>query len=284
MLFYAALAEQYTIYGLKHLKKHNLARLYLLCYVYHRFLKINDHLIASFIHKVNGYIDNADLYQKEEIYKSQLSDQNNRTLAAKILSLHTDKNVPDAKIREKSFTIVPKNDFQQFIQTLRTPYLTPDYYRWEYYDNNSHAIKQNIRLTFKVLNFQSKSDDLNNAILFLKSYFETNKSSNDYKFDTIPIKFISHRLKRYIIVKKRSKNNGKKIKTINMDRYEFMVYFHINKNISNGVVTIKDSLSYKDLEDELISKKYFEDNKISILTRLENQLVSTDIESIVNDF
>ena len=81
ILYYAELAEQYTIYGLKNLKQANLMRLYLLCYVHQRFLKINDHLIASLIHKVNGYAEDAELYQKEEIYQAQLLDQNNRTLA-----------------------------------------------------------------------------------------------------------------------------------------------------------------------------------------------------------
>ena len=171
VLFYAELAEQYTIYGLKNLKQPNLARLYLLCYVHHRFFKINDHLIASFIHKVNGYREDADFYQKEEIYKAQLLDQNNRILAANILSLHIDKKVPNKKIREKSFAIVPETNFQKFIQTIKTPHLTPDYYRWEYYSKNSHAIKQNIRLTFKALNFRSKSDNLNKAILIFKNLF-----------------------------------------------------------------------------------------------------------------
>lgn len=269
---------------MKNLKQPNLARLYLLCYVHHRFLKINDHLIASFIHKVNGYREDADFYQKEEIYKAQLLDQNNRILAANILSLHIDKKVPNKNIREKSFAIVPETNFQKFIQTIKTPILTPDYYRWEYYSKNSHAIKQNIRLTFKALNFRSKSDNLNKALLFLKTHFQTNKSVHDYKFNEIPIKFISSALKRYIIVKTRSKNSSKKIKTVNMDRYEFMLYFYINKNISNGIVTIKDSLSYKDLEDELISEKYLEDNKENILKALGNQLVSTDIEKILTNF
>ena len=84
---YAELAGQYTVYGLRKLKQPNLARLYLLCYVHYRFLKINDHLASSFIHKVNGYIDDADAYQKETIYLAQVTDKDNRDLAASILSL-----------------------------------------------------------------------------------------------------------------------------------------------------------------------------------------------------
>lgn len=130
---YAELAGQYNVYDLRKLKPPNLARLYLLCYVHFRFLKINDHLASSFIHKVNGYIDNADVYQKEAIYLAQVADKENRDLAANILSLHINKKVPDNELRSKSFSIVAKDKFQQFIQKIRQPHLSPDFYRWQYY-------------------------------------------------------------------------------------------------------------------------------------------------------
>jgi len=161
--YYADLASQYTVYGLRHLKQKNLARLYLLCYVYYRFLKINDHLTSSFVYKVNGYTNDADLYQKDAIYQAQISDKDNREIAANILSLHTNKKVLDHELRGKSFTIVPKHKFQQFIQKLKRPHLTPDYYRWQYYKSNIHGIKQNTRLTFKALNFQTTSHTISHS-------------------------------------------------------------------------------------------------------------------------
>ena len=88
---YAELAEQYSVYQLRLLKPYNLARLYGLCYVHRRFLKINDHLVASFVHRVNGYIHDANIYQKEEIYNAKIVDTDTRNSAADILSLHTDK-------------------------------------------------------------------------------------------------------------------------------------------------------------------------------------------------
>jgi TnpA family transposase len=286
--YYADLASQYTVYGMRNLKQKNLARLYLLCYVYYRFLKINDHLISSFEHRVNGYINDADIYQKDAIYQAQISDKDNRDLAANILSLHTNKKVSDNELRSKSFEIVPKHKFQQFIQKIRRPHVTPDYYRWEYYKENIHAIKQNTRLTFKALDFQTTSDDLNRAITFLKTHFDSNKSFSDYKFEDIPLGFISRTLKRYLIVKVRFSGNRsklrKKIKTINADCYEFMVYTCIAKNLKKGIVTVRDSISYKSLDDELIIAKEWENNKEQILSDLENHLISTDIEKILNKF
>ena len=75
ILYYADLAEYHTIYGLKHMRKKNLARLYLICYVFHRYQKINDYLIFSFNHKVNRYIANAEEHQNKA-YEEFLSNEN----------------------------------------------------------------------------------------------------------------------------------------------------------------------------------------------------------------
>lgn len=279
---YAELAAQYTVYGLRNLKQPNLARLYLLCYVHFRFLKINDHLASSFIHKVNGYIDDADVYQKEAIYLVQVTDKENRDLAANILSLHINKKVPDTELRNKSFSIVAKDKFQQFIQKIRQPHLSPDFYRWQYYNKNAPAIKLNTRLTFKALDFQTKSEDLSKAIAFLKTHFDSHKSFSDYKFEDVPLEFISPSLRRYVITKVKSGNNKKK--AINADCYEFMLYTHIEKHLGKGTVTIKDSLSYRSLDDELIKKEDWDKDKDSILHHLKNQLISIDIEKILGNF
>jgi len=279
---YAELAGQYTVYGLRNLKQPNLARLYLLCYVHYRFLKINDHLVSSFIHRVNGYIDDADVYQKEAIYQASITDKENRDLAANILSLHINKKVPDSEIRSKSFSIIPKNKFQHFIQKIRKPHLNPEYYRWKYYRDNAHAIKQNTRLTFKVLDFHTKSEPVSKAISFLKTYFDSNKSFNDYKFEDIPLEFIPSSLKRYVIIKARPKKGEKKIKSINADSYEFMLYTIIKKQLGKGIITIRDSISYKSLDDELLESKYWNKCKESILESIKSQLISINIGQILN--
>ncbi len=67
IIYYANLAEFYTIQKLKRFTDKNLVRLYLLCYVYRRFLKINDHLVSSLIQKMTKYADDANDYQRSKI-------------------------------------------------------------------------------------------------------------------------------------------------------------------------------------------------------------------------
>ena len=66
--------------------------------------------------------------------------------------------------------------------------------------------------------------------------------------------------------------------------YEFMIYMCIQNGIQNGVVTIKDSLSYKSLNDELISNADWLTDKEQMMLDSENHLISLDIEQILNNF
>jgi hypothetical protein len=91
-------------------------------------------------------------------------------------------------------------------------------------------------------------------------------------------------MKRHVILKPKIKNNNKKTKVINGDSYEFMIYTYIEKHLKSGSVNIKDSISYKALDDELLSKAYWHSDRTHILTSLATQLISTDMSEILNDF
>jgi len=63
IIYYANLAEFYTIQKLRRMTDKSLVRLYLLCYAHRRLLKINDHLVSSLIQKMSKYADGAEEYQ-----------------------------------------------------------------------------------------------------------------------------------------------------------------------------------------------------------------------------
>ena len=52
--YYASLVQFYTVYKLQRMAVPT-ARLYLLCFAYHRFRQINDNLVDAFIHLVDQY-------------------------------------------------------------------------------------------------------------------------------------------------------------------------------------------------------------------------------------
>ncbi|MFX7849900.1 hypothetical protein ABTK11_22590, partial [Acinetobacter baumannii] len=52
--YFASLVKFYTVYKLQRMPVAT-ARLFLLCFAYHRFLQINDNLIEAFVHLVDQY-------------------------------------------------------------------------------------------------------------------------------------------------------------------------------------------------------------------------------------
>lgn len=87
-----------------------------------------------------------------------------------------------------------------------------------------------------------------------------------------------------MVIKTTQAVSKKKIKAINPDYYEFMLYMCIEKGIKNGIVTIKDSLSYKSLNDELIANEDWLIGKEQMMRASENHLISLGIERILDSF
>jgi TnpA family transposase len=283
IIHYADLAVYHTVYGLRAMKQKNLSRLYLICYAYYRYLKISDHLVNSFVHKVIYYKSEADKYQAKAIYDEHSEDKKHRDSAAIILSLINNKKIADDDIRKKAYGIIPQEEFQAFITKIKKPNFTPEFYRWQYYSDNAATIKRNTRAAFKSLEFQSKNKPLNLAIQFLKNHYASNKAFSLYKFKDVPIEFIPRVLRRYVIQKIKAKKNNKKIKSIHADKYEFMLYQYIESGIKTGSVTIYNSLSYRSLNDELYPEQDWEQNKDSIINSLENKLLATDINDLLKE-
>lgn len=280
---YAELALYHEVYGLRAMKQKNLSRLYLMCYAHYRYLKISDHIIASFAHKVNYHKGEAESYQAQVIYDAKDEDKNQRHTAAAILSIINNNKVADKDIRKKSYEIMPQDQFQQFIQKIKKPNFTPEFYRWQYYSNEAATIKLNTRSAFKTLDFKSNNKSLQTAIIFLKEHYASNKSFSTYQFKDIPIGFIPKVLRRYVIKKVRLDKSNIKIKCIDADRYEVMLYLQIEKSITTGSVTIYNSLSYRALNDELHPKQDWDNNKDSIIKSLENKLLATDIKDLLKE-
>lgn len=65
------------------------------------------------------------------------------------------------------------------------------------------------------------------------------------------------------------------------DRYEFMVYLQLMKEITDGTVFIRNSNSYRALEDELIDPEVWARDKDKILAELNMPLLKLDIVNLL---
>ena len=282
IIYYAELAEFYTIQKLRNLKQRNLARLYLLCYVQLRLRKINDHLVNSLIHKMLKYVKLADDYQRSKVDVAEAVDNTLRNKAYEVLLVNIDKQVPDAMVREKVFEIIPRTEYQKFLTDFKKPNFERDAYRWEMYGKLGRQLKRNVRPVFTAVEFSCENDDLANALDFLKKHIYGNRSFKSYRMEEIPLSFFPKTHLRFILTRG-VKKNDKNIGVIDGDRYEFMVYLQLQKSIHDIGAHVKDSFSYRALEDELIELQEWEKNKQQILEQLNMPMLSKNIADILKE-
>lgn len=281
IIYYANLAEFYTIQKLKRLTNKNVARLYLLCYVHRRLRKINDHLVSSLIQKVTKYAGEADEYQRSKIDIAEAVDKQLRNQACQVMAVNIDHRIPDAQVREKAFEVVPQAHYKQFLKDFKKPKLDRNFYRWQYYGQLALTVKKNIRPIFKVLEFSCANDEMTKAVDFLKQHLSGSQSFRDYRYQEVPMSFFPQTLKKFLTYTVRNDENHT-VKKVDGDRYECMVYSQLKKAIADGTAFIKDSHCYRALEDELIDVEYWAQHKQEILKALNMPLLSMDIVELLN--
>jgi TnpA family transposase len=283
IIYYANLAEFYSIQKLRRFADKNLARLYLLCYAHHRFLKINDHLVTSLIQKMTKYADGADNYQRSKIELMETVDTQLRKQAFQVMAINIDARIPDDQVRAKAFEVVPLEGYKQFLKDFNKPNLDRDFYRWQYYGEIALTIKKNLRPLFKALEFSCTNDGLTQAVAFLRRHLEGNQSFREYHYQDVPMDFCPQALRKFLTYKV-SIDGQPPVKKVDGDRYESMVYHQLKQGIANTVVFIKDSHNYCALEDDLIDLDDWTQNKEKILKELNMPLLSMDIEDMLNQF
>lgn len=281
IIYYANLAEFYSIQKLRRFADKNLVRLYLLCYAHRRFLKINDHLVSSLIQKMAKYADGADDYQRSKIELMETVDSQLRKQACQVMAINIDSRIPDGQIRAKAFEVIPIEGYKQFLKDFNKPNLDRDFYRWQYYGEIALTVKKNIRPLFKVLEFSCTNDGLAQAVAFLRRHLDGNQPFRDYRYQDVPMDFCPKSLKKFLI-QKVSINGQPAVKRVDGDRYESMVYYQLKQGIANTAVFVKDSHWYCALEDDLIDIDDWTQNKEKILQELNMPLLSMDIAELLD--
>jgi len=277
--FYSDLVDYYPPAKLKENVRKNIRMLYLICFTHARFKKINDNLIQCFIYRTNKYINEADEFQEKEIYEEKLRLNQSQTTAGKILNLFVDEKIPDNELRSNAFSIVSKDKFREFARRIAQARFDKNKYIWKYHQINAGCFKRNIRQTFMSVDFSCKSAELQKAVTFLKKILSSGKDTNELNYKELPIDFFPKSLRRYYFGRRRIDNKYKRIFV--WDRFEFSVFLKLKEALEAGEVYIKDSINYRCLEDELISKEIWNKDKNKLLKKLDNKLLLMNIDDIL---
>tara|TARA_R110002167_G_scaffold214705_1_gene419482 strand:+ start:1380 stop:3755 length:2376 start_codon:yes stop_codon:yes gene_type:complete len=275
--YYAGTCDFYDSY---HLKRLNLAksRLCMLCFIWQRFIKINDHLITYKVHKTNTYEESATSDALAVMLEIKLSLGNDRKLASKMLKFIGDENIDHSDIRPKCYEVVNKENFNDFTEKLANPELDQKEYEWKYYSREHARIKLNLRPVFMAIDFNcDKNEALKDAIDYIKNLFASKNKVEDPLASEAPLKFIPSAQLKYLTYKKpvplkAGSKQQKNAKFIDIKRYEVMLYRNIAGAIKSGNIFISDSVNYRHLEDELIPLEVWKQDKEKILSQLSDCL------------
>ena len=159
--YYASLAEYYSIFSIQRFSR-MVSYIYLICFTYHRYQRINDNLINTFIHHVRKYEAVAKLAAKTNVY--ELSIENNQRLGNtdKILGLFTDDTIPDetpfGEVRQLAFSLLEKDKFPTHTSKIRFDQTELE---WKAIEEMARTFKKNLRPVLLNLDFASTSKNDN---------------------------------------------------------------------------------------------------------------------------
>lgn len=202
--YYASLVTYYSVFRLKQLDK-KIGYLYLLCFIFHRYQRLQDNLLSSLIHKVRAYADEAKSAAKERVYEQHLETNQALQKAGQVLKLFTDgsiaQNTPFQEIQAKAFAILERQKLLSIAeQMVSKTGFDETTFQWEHIDRLTHQFKRNLRPILLAVDFAAsqRDDPLIEAIHFLRIAFQQGKPLSQYAQDAFPSRFIPDTVKRYL--------------------------------------------------------------------------------------
>lgn len=286
--YYSSLIKYYSVYKLRRMKK-EIVYIYLTCFIFNRYEKINDNLINAFIYYINKYTDEAKDEAKEKIYEYKIEGNKHLKNAGKILKLFVDDTIPEEiefkKIKEFAFTIIEKDKISFLSSYISKTRFDTIEYEWDHYVELAHKFKINLRYIFINIDFENhnKEDFLMKAVIFLKKAFTNNKSLNQFSSTEISCEFITSKFRKYLYEDKVIEINGKfvKRKELNVDKYEFSIYRLLKDKLEAGEVFISSSQNFKSFEEDLIDNTTWQQKK-ELIRNIDIRYLYEPVDNLLN--
>jgi TnpA family transposase len=278
--YYASLVQFYTRYKLRRMASAS-ARLFLLCFCFHRFRQINDNLLEAFIYLVGQFDKHAKIAANDAMHLATSEATTNLLAAGEVLGLFVDESIagdcPFSTVKARAFELLDPKAFPFVADYLRNVNFDRVAFEWSYFAKLSRAIKRNLRHLFKELDFSGRVDaaPLISAITVMQDMFRQDKSLRQADVSNFPEAIIVSGLKKYLYIE--TIEDGEKRKTLDMDRYEFLVYRLLRNALESGDLYVNHSNEFRQFEDDLISNARWE-HKDAVLAEIGQPVLITPIE------
>jgi hypothetical protein len=156
LLYYASLANFYTVYDLRRFKPEQ-THLYLLCYVWQRYRQLTDNLVDALGYHTKKLEDESKARANKQFLAEQVRRQQETSRVGRLLLLYVDESVDDATpfgdVRRRAFKIMPKEALQITGQHLSVKPASKLALRWEVVDGLAQRIRRHLRPLYGALDF-----------------------------------------------------------------------------------------------------------------------------------
>jgi hypothetical protein len=162
LLYYASLANFYTIYDLRRLKPEQ-THLYLLCYAWQRYRQLTDNLVDALGYHMKQLEDETKTKANKQYILEQARRQQETPQVGRLLLLYVDDTVADSTpfgdVRRRAFTIMPKDALQNAGQRMSVKPVSKIALRWQVIDGLATRIRRHLRPLYGSLDFSSVVPD-----------------------------------------------------------------------------------------------------------------------------
>ena len=280
--YYASLASYYSVYKLERFKP-SVTWLYLLCFVYHRYRRLQDNLIGSLLHNVRRFNDEAKEMAEAKVYAFKLQGNQNLPKAGRVLRLFTDVAIPGttpfASVQARAFKILEAEQIEHVASHISTKARFDEKaFVWEHIDTLERQFKRHLRPGVTSITFEAsrKQHPLLDALAFLKTVFETKKPLSQRPEHDFPLAFASKQQRRYLYADQKGKKGFK------ADRYEYLVYQQLHAKLVAAELYCRDSNRYRSFKDDLVDDDTWQ-NKTVLLAEAGLDHLSRPVDAQLDE-
>ncbi|EJA5523834.1 DUF4158 domain-containing protein, partial [Salmonella enterica] len=158
LLYYASLANFYTVYDLRNLKPGQ-TRLYLLCYAWIRYRQFSDNLVDAMFFHMKQLEDESRSVAKQLMADVQEKHRRETSKIGRLLSLYVDDSVPDpttfGEVRRRAWKIMPREALKSTAQRMSVKPVSRLALQWQAVDSMTALIRRHLRPLYLSLDLTS---------------------------------------------------------------------------------------------------------------------------------
>jgi len=266
LMYYASLANFYTVHDLRNLKADQ-TQLYLLCYAWIRYRQLTDNLVDAMAYHMKQLEDESSMDAKQSLVAEQVRRHKETPQVGRLLSLYVDDSVADptpfGEVRQRAYKIMSKDVLQNTAQRMSVKQPSKLALHWQAVDGLAERIRRHLRPLYVTLDFAGTDPGSPwlAALSWAKSVFTKKQRLSQRPLAECPAATLPKRLRPYLLT---FDADGKPC-GLHADRYEFWLYRQVRKRFQSGELYLDDSLQHRHFSDELVSM----DEKADVLVQMD---------------